>query len=257
MDGLKAFLMGAVEGITEFLPVSSTGHLILTAHIMGIPHTEFTKSFEISIQLGSILAIVFLYWRRFLVDMELWKRIAVAFLPTGLLGFTLYRYIKGYLIGNDLLVVIALSLGGLLLIVADRLCQRFATLEDGRELSYLRAFVVGLFQSLAMVPGVSRSGSTIVGGMLMGLSRRASAEFSFLLAVPTMLIATTYDFFKSYEQFQPHEWQSLAIGFLTAFVFALLSVKALLSFVSKHSFLPFGIYRILLALLYSYLFLLK
>lgn len=256
MEMHHAFIMGAVEGLTEFLPVSSTGHLILTAHLLGLPHNTFTKSFEIAIQLGSILAVALLYWRRLLADVELWKRIAVAFIPTGLLGFTFYKFIKGYLIGNDVVVVISLVAGGIFLLFADRLCERFCSLSDARELSYKKAFVIGLFQSLAMVPGVSRSASTIIGGMLMGLSRKASAEFSFLLAVPTMLIATSYDIYKSHAEFQPQEWQILAVGFITAFVFALISVKSLLAFLSRHSFLPFGIYRILVGVAYAYFFLL-
>ena len=256
MEISQAFILGVVEGLTEFLPVSSTGHLILTAHLLGIPHNTFTKSFEISIQLGSILAVVFLYWRRFLTDLELWKRIAIAFLPTGILGFSLYKFIKGYLIGNDVVVVIALVLGGVFLLFADRVCERFCYLGDARELSYKRAFAIGLFQSLAMVPGVSRSASTIIGGMLMGLNRKASAEFSLLLAVPTMLIATGYDLFKSHGEFQSQDWQVLSVGFITAFVFALISVKALLTFLSRHSFVPFGVYRIVVGLAYAYFFLL-
>ncbi len=256
MNLSQAFVMGVVEGLTEFLPVSSTGHLILTAHLLGIPHNTFTKSFEISVQFGSILAVVFLYWRRFLTDMDLWKRIGVAFLPTGILGFSFYKLIKGYLIGNDVVVVLALVLGGVFLLFADRVCEGSCPLEDARELSYKRAFVIGLFQSLAMVPGVSRSASTIIGGILMGLGRKASAEFSFLLAVPTMLVATSYDLFRSHSEFQAQEWQVLLVGFSTAFLFALISVKALLAFLSRHSFVPFGIYRILVGLTYAYFFLL-
>ncbi len=251
-----AFIMGMVEGLTEFLPVSSTGHLILTAHLMGLTHDQFTKSFEISIQLGAILAVVFLYWKRLVSDFELWKRVLVAFLPTGLLGFTFYRLIKDYLIGNDKVVVLSLFLGGVFLLFADRLCERYCTLEDVSQLSYKRAFAVGLFQSLAMVPGVSRSGATIIGGMLMGLNRKKAAEFSFLLAVPTMFVATAYDLYKSHAYFNNEEWSILAIGFFTAFFSALLSVKFLLSFVSKYSFVPFGIYRIFVSLVYAYFFVL-
>lgn len=248
--------MGAVEGITEFLPISSTGHLILTAHLMGLDHDQFTKSFEISIQSGAILAVVFLYWRRLLSDMELWKRVLVAFLPTAILGFILYKFIKGYLIGNDKVVVVSLFLGGVFLLFADRVCERYCRLEDVSSLSYKRAFAIGLFQSLAMVPGVSRSGATIIGGMLMGLTRQKSAEFSFLLAIPTMLSATAYDLYRSHNQFDTTDWHLLLIGFATAFLFALLSVKFLLRFISKHSFVPFGIYRILVSLLYAYFFVL-
>ncbi|WP_029552392.1 undecaprenyl-diphosphatase UppP [Thermocrinis jamiesonii] len=255
MSPKDAIILGFVEGLTEFLPVSSTGHLILTAHILGLTHNEFTKSFEISIQLGAILAVFSLYLKRFLTDFETWKRIILAFLPTGILGFILYRFIKGYLIGNDLVVVVSLLLGGVFLIFADRWCERFCHIDQVQKLALSKAFVIGLFQSLAMVPGVSRSGATIIGGMLMGLNRKQAAEFSFLLAVPTMLSATGYDLYKSYSQFSFQEFHLLAIGFAVSFLTAILSVKLFLRFVSSYSFLPFGIYRMLVSLLYSYFFL--
>jgi len=255
MSPKDAIILGFVEGLTEFLPVSSTGHLILTAHILGLTHNEFTKSFEISIQLGAILAVFFLYLKRFLTDFETWKRIILAFVPTGILGFILYRFIKGYLIGNDLVVVVSLLLGGVFLIFADRWCERFCHIDQVQKLALSKAFVIGLFQSLAMVPGVSRSGATIIGGMLMGLNRKQAAEFSFLLAVPTMLSATGYDLYKSYSQFSFQEFHLLATGFVVSFLTAILSVKLFLRFVSSYSFLPFGIYRILVSLLYSYFFL--
>ena len=247
-----AVILGFVEGLTEFLPVSSTGHLILTAHLLGIPHDSFTKSFEIAIQLGSILAVVFLYWERLLKDVQTWKRILVAFIPTGLLGISFYKLIKGYLIGNDVVVVGALVLGGAFLIFADRLCQRWCFIGDIRHLSLKRAFFVGLFQSLAMVPGVSRSASTILGGMFMGLRREKAAEFSFLLAVPTMFVATSYDLYKSYDEFSLQQWHILAVGFITAFLTALVTVRIFLSYVSRHSFLSFGIYRMVVGLAYAY-----
>ncbi len=256
MSPKDAVILGFVEGLTEFLPVSSTGHLILTAHILGLTHNDFTKSFEISIQLGAIMAVFFLYLRRFLTDFETWKRIIVAFLPTGMLGFLLYKFIKGYLIGNDLVVVISLFLGGVFLLFADRRCERFCNVDQVQKMSLSKAFVVGLFQSLAMVPGVSRSGATIIGGMLMGLNRKQATEFSFLLAVPTMLTATGYDLYKSYSQFNLQEFHLLGIGFTVSFLTAILSVKLFLRFVSAYNFLPFGIYRILVSFLYSYFFLL-
>ena len=255
METKDAFVLGVVEGLTEFLPVSSTGHLILTAHILGIPHDEFTKSFEIAIQLGSILAVLLLYFERFVKDFEAWKRIVIAFVPTGLVGFTLYRFIKGYLIGNDLIVVVSLSLGGIVLILADRISERFSHLRDINELPLRKAVLIGLFQALAVVPGVSRSGATIVGGMLMGLSRRSAAEFSFILAVPTMLAATLYDLIKTGGQFDSAQWELLGIGFVTAFFTAMLTVKLFLKFVSSHGFTVFGVYRILVALLYAVVFL--
>ncbi len=247
-----AFILGLVEGVTEFLPVSSTGHLILTAHILGLPHDEFTKSFEISIQLGAILAVALLFYQRLLKDCDTWKRIVVAFIPTGVVGFLLYKVIKGYLIGNESVVVASLFLGGIALILADRYCHRFCKLDSVTHLSLRRAFVIGLFQSLAVVPGVSRSGATIVGGMLMGLSRKSSAEFSFMLAVPTMLSATAYDLIKTGPSFEQSQWGLLAVGFLTAFATAMLSVKLLLRFLSSHGFTVFGLYRIGIAVAYYY-----
>ncbi|WP_448587832.1 undecaprenyl-diphosphate phosphatase [Thermocrinis sp.] len=256
MTTRDAVILGMVEGLTEFLPISSTGHLILTVHILGLSHTDFTKSFEISIQLGAIMAIVFLYLKRFLTDLQTWKRILVAFLPTGILGFSLYKFIKGYLIGNDLVVVISLFLGGLVLLFADRWCERYCRIDRVQDMPLRKAFVVGIFQSMAMIPGVSRSGATIIGGMLMGLNRKQSAEFSFLLAVPTMLMATAYDLYKSHSQFSAQEFHLLGLGFLMSFITAILSVKLLLKFISTYNFAPFGIYRILVSFLYSYFFLL-
>ncbi len=255
MTSKEAVILGVVEGVTEFLPVSSTGHLILTAHILGVEHNEFTKSFEIAIQLGAILAVLFVFFERFIKDLETWKRIILAFLPTGVVGFLLYRLIKEYLIGNDLVVVINLFLGGIALILADRYCERFCLFRDIDELPLRRAIIIGLFQSLAVVPGVSRSGATIIGGMLMGLSRKSAAEFSFILAVPTMLTATAYDLFKTGPSFDQSQWGLLGIGFVTAFVTALLTVKLFLRFLNSHGFTIFGIYRMGIAVLYAVIFL--
>ncbi|MGB9874464.1 MAG: undecaprenyl-diphosphate phosphatase [Hydrogenobacter sp.] len=255
MNIYQAIILGVVEGLTEFLPVSSTGHLILTAHVLGLDHSNFTKSFEIAIQMGAIMSVILLYAKRLSTDYEMWKRILVAFLPTGILGFLLYKLIKTYLIGNDKVVVLSLIVGGVFLLFADRVCERFCYIGDIRTMSLKRAFIIGLFQSLAMIPGVSRSASTIIGGMLVGLHRKASTEFSFLLAVPTMIIATSYDVYKSHSTFTQSEWHLLLIGFLSAFFTALLAVKVFLKFISKHSFFPFGIYRIALGFLYALFFL--
>ncbi|RUM27818.1 MAG: undecaprenyl-diphosphatase [Aquifex sp.] len=255
MTEWQAVILGTVEGISEFLPVSSTGHLILTAHILGIKHTDFVKSFEISIQLGSILAVLFLYFKRLVKDYETWKRITVAFIPTGVIGFLLYKIIKGFLIGNDLVVVISLILGGVVLIFADDYCERFCYLGNVREMSLKKAFVIGVFQSIAVIPGVSRSGSTIIGGMLMGLSRKTAAEFSFLLAIPTMFAATFYDLIKSGGSFKVQEWDILLIGFFTSFITALFVVKWFLNFLKSHSLKVFGIYRIIVGLVYAAFFL--
>lgn len=255
MNLYQAVLLGIVEGLTEFLPVSSTGHLILTAHILGVDNNSFTKSFEIAIQMGAILSVISLYAKRLFTDHEIWKKILVAFLPTGILGFLLYKLIKVHLIGNDKVVVLSLITGGIFLLFADKVCERFCYIGDARNLSFKRTFLIGIFQSIAMIPGVSRSASTIIGGMLVGLHRKASAEFSFLLAVPTMIIATSYDIYKSHGTFTHSEWYLLLIGFLSAFLTALLTVKVFLGFISRHSFFLFGIYRIVLGLVYALFFL--
>jgi len=256
MDFSKAIILGIVEGLTEFLPVSSTGHLILTAHILGIPHINFTKTFEIAIQLGSILAVLFLYFERFLKDAETWKRIIIAFIPTGILGFLLYKIIKKFLIGNDLLVVVNLIVGGLVLLGVDRFFRQEEIIADVKRISLKKSFFIGIFQALATVPGVSRSAATIIGGMIAGFNRRAAAEFSFMLAVPTMFAATSYDLLKSRSELSFQDWQILLVGFALAFFTALVTVKTFLNFISKHSFFIFGIYRILVGIIYSWVFLL-
>lgn len=251
----EAIILGVVEGLTEFLPVSSTGHLILTAHILHIPQTEFVKSFEIAIQLGAILAVLLLYFERFRKDLELWKRIILAFIPTGIVGFLFYKIIKGVLIGNDLIVVLSLSIGGLVLILVDGYSKRWRAFSDPDELSLKGAFLIGLFQSIAAIPGVSRSGSSIVGGMIAGLSRKGAAEFSFILAVPTMAAATGYDLLKNGFSFLPSQWFLLLAGFVTAFLTAMITVKLFLRFLGSHGFTLFGVYRILAALFYGLVFL--
>jgi undecaprenyl-diphosphatase len=251
MDLITSFILGIVQGVSEFLPISSTGHMILASHFMGLTHTEFLKSFEIAIQAGTILSVVFLYWRKLLVDIEVIKRIIVAFIPTGVLGLTLYKLIKGYLLGSETVVLWSLLLGGIFLVVFELWYKESedATSEI-RDLSYKNALIIGLFQSIAMIPGVSRSASTIVGGLILGLKRKTIVEFSFLLAVPTMLAATAYDLIKTGAQMSLPQFHYLAVGFITAFIVALLSIKFLLRFIQTHTFIPFGIYRIVLVILW-------
>lgn len=251
MDFITSFILGIVQGISEFLPISSTGHLILASHLMGLKHTEFLKSFEIAIQAGTILSVVALYWRNLLVDFEVIKRLIVAFLPTGVLGLTLYRLIKGYLLGSETVVLCSLLIGGILIIAFEHWYREGENATgEIREISYRNALIIGLFQSIAMIPGVSRSAATILGGLLLGLKRKTIVEFTFLLAVPTMLAATGYDLIKSGSQFSPGQVQYLLVGFVTAFVVALLSIKFLLRFIKTHTFVPFGIYRIVLVILW-------
>jgi undecaprenyl-diphosphatase len=192
MTILQTIILGIVEGITEFLPISSTGHLILTSKLLGIADSDFLKSFEIAIQFGAILAIVVLYWKKVWANKDNWKKIAVAFLPTAVIGFLLYKVLKQYLLSNDMLVIWVLGLGGVVLIAFELWHKKYGKVgvAEVSQISYKKSFLTGIWQSVAIIPGVSRSAATIVGGMAMGISREAIVEFSFFLAVPTMAAAT-------------------------------------------------------------------
>jgi undecaprenyl-diphosphatase len=246
MTFLQAFLLGIIEGITEFLPISSTAHLSLANHALGIVETEFVKSFDIIIQLGAILSVVVLYWRKFW-NVDVLAKLAVAFIPTGIIGITVYKAVKGYLLGNVPVMVATLVLGGVILILFDRRRATVAEEIDFSEITYKRALLVGLFQALAMIPGTSRSAATIIGGSLIGISRRTIVEFSFMLAVPTMLAASLYDLLKSHEAIAT-DVPALAIGFVVSFVTAILAIKGFLAVIKKRSFAAFGAYRIVLGL---------
>lgn len=253
MTLLQSIILGIVEGITEFLPISSTGHLILASRLLGLSQTDFQKSFEIAIQLGAIGSVIMLYWRQFL-EFAVLGRLIAAFIPTGLIGFALYHVVKTYLFGSDTVVLWALGLGGVALIVFELLHKESDdAVADVTAIPYSKAVLIGLFQSLSIVPGVSRAGATIVGGLILGLSRTTIVEFSFLLAVPTMLAATGYDLLKNASSFEAQQLGALAAGFIASFVVALLSIKFLLAFVRTHTFIPFGIYRIAVALAFAFL----
>ncbi len=251
MDNLQAIVFGIVEGITEFLPISSTGHLMLTAHVLGLDQTAFLKSFEIVIQFGAILSVVVLYWRSLLVNSEILKRVVVAFVPTGILGLTLYKVIKRYLLASHTVVLWSLLLGGVFLIVFELLYrENDHAVDELSEIPYGTSLLIGLFQSIAMIPGVSRSASTIVGGLVLGLRRKTIVEFSFLLAVPTMLAATGLDLVKNVGEFSLGQIQFLSIGFVVSFFAALAGVKYLLRFIKHHTFIAFGVYRIALVIVF-------
>lgn len=251
MDYGQAIVLSIVEGISEFLPISSTGHLILTAKLFHIPQTEFVKSFEIFIQLGAILAVIVLYWRTMFTNITGWKKVLTAFIPTALIGFMLYKLIKQFLLGNEFITVLALLIGGILLIVLELLYkEKEHHVDTIQEISYKHAFFIGIAQSLAVIPGVSRSAATIISALFLGTKRKAAVEFSFLLAVPTMVAATAYDMTKSNFSFSFHEWSLLCVGFLGAFITAIIAIKFLLKFIKHHTFIPFGIYRIVLAILF-------
>lgn len=256
MDLFKAIILGIVEGITEFLPISSTGHLILTSHILGLKQTDFIKSFEIAIQLGAILSIVFLYWKSLFTKWEVIKKIIIAFLPTAVLGIVFYQIFRDFLLDNKSIVLWALFWGGIFLIVFERFyAEKENHIEDISKISYRKSFIIGVFQSVAMIPGVSRAAATIIGGLILGLKRKTIVEFSFLLAVPTMLTATIFDLAKNAGQFSFEQFDFLLAGFITSFIVALFTVKFLLYFIKKHTFVSFGIYRIILAILFWWLIL--
>jgi undecaprenyl-diphosphatase len=272
MNIFDALILGIVEGITEFLPVSSTGHMILTGHLLGLGDNAFAKSFEIIIQLGAILAVVYLYWDKILKSREALVKVLVAFLPTAFIGLAAYSFVKKHLLGNDAVVVASLFVGGIALVIFEKFIGRKAAEVTGSAptssstgesleasfstITYKKAVYLGVWQSIAMVPGVSRSAATIVGGEIMGISRKTIVEFSFLLAIPTMLSATALDVYKHADTFHSSDVMLLVVGFVTAFAVALLAVKSFLSYIQKHSFASFGYYRIVIALLYAALFLL-
>ncbi len=250
MDSLHAIILGAIEGATEFLPISSTGHLILASHLLGIPDSSFLTSFEIAIQLGAIAAVLVLYWKSFL-DIAVIKRLLAGFIPTAIVGFALYSFVKHHLLGNELVVIVALFLGGLFLIGFELLHKEQPDAPaDVRHITYRQAIIIGFCQSLAMIPGVSRSAATIVGGLSLGIRRAAIVEYSFLLAVPTMGAAVALDLLKTYKTFPVEGISSMAIGFVTAFLVALVAVRFLLTYVKKATFIPFGVYRVLVAIFF-------
>ncbi len=249
MDIFQAVILGVVEGVTEFLPVSSTGHMVIAAHLLKMPHTEFLKTFEIAIQLGAIMAVAGMYWRTFLLDWDIGLRVLAAFVPTAVIGLLLYKVIKQYLLGNMLVVVWSLFIGGALLILFEMYFRpKQEPVEKLEKITYKQAIIIGLCQALAVIPGVSRSAATIVGGMFLGISRRTIVEFSFLLAVPTMLAATLLDVAKTDAVLSADEWGVLGVGFIVAFIVAWFSVKFLLRYITRYNFTPFGVYRVLLAL---------
>jgi len=249
MSFLDVVILGVVEGITEFLPVSSTGHLVLTADLLGLELTNFLKTFEIVIQLGAILAVVFLFWEKF-IRPDLWPKLLISFLPTGIAGFFLYPVIKGFL-GSPLVVVWALASGGVFIIWFERRARSMdGRLVEAIDLSWKQAFGIGVAQILSFVPGVSRAAASIFGGEIVGLSRVAAVEYSFLLAVPTMVAASSYDLYKNAASFSSADWQALSLGFFISFVVAGAVVKWLIRFVKTETLEVFGWYRLIVALLF-------
>ncbi|HLC88293.1 MAG TPA: undecaprenyl-diphosphate phosphatase [Patescibacteria group bacterium] len=254
MDLFQSLILSIIEGVTEFLPVSSTGHLVLASGLLKIPQTEFVKSFEIFIQLGAILAVVVLYFKKYIQNFKAWKNILIAFVPTAVIGFVLYKIVKQFLLGNSLVVVASLLVGGILLIWLEKIHkEKDSDVGKIENLSSKQSFMIGLAQSISIIPGVSRAAATILGGMFLGLKKETAVEFSFLLAVPTMLAATGLDLVKSDLNFSAQELSVLAVGFIGSFIAALLVVKWFIKFIQTNNFFWFGVYRIILAVIFLFL----
>jgi undecaprenyl-diphosphatase len=246
MDYLQAIVLAIIEGITEFLPVSSTGHMIIASSFFGISHDEFTKLFTIVIQLGTILSVVVLYFKRFFQSFDFYLKLFVAFIPAVVFGLLFSKKIDA-LLENPVTVAVTLLVGGIILLKVDDWFSKETEVATNQEISYVTALKIGLFQCLAMVPGVSRSGASIVGGMTQKLSRTTAAEFSFFLAVPTMLGATLkkcYDYYKDGYVLSQDQINFLIIGNVVGFVVALIAIKSFIGFLSKNGFKVFGYYRI-------------
>lgn len=247
MNTLQAIILAIIEGLTEFLPVSSTGHMIIASSFFGIAQDDFTKLFTIVIQLGTILSVVVLYFKRFFQTVDFYFKLFVAFIPAVILGLLLSDFIDS-LLENPITVAISLVIGGVLLLKVDDWFGEIPKEEVPSEISYPTAFKIGLFQCLAMIPGVSRSGASIVGGMTQKLTRTTAAEFSFFLAIPTMLGATvkkSYDFYKAGFVLTNDQINLLIIGNVVGFIVAMIAIKSFIGYLSKHGFKMFGYYRII------------
>lgn len=254
MNIFQVIILSVIEGLTEFLPISSTGHLILTSQVLNVKSSDFVKSFAIFIQLGAIMAVLSVYFKTLIDKKDIWKKILIAFFPSGIIGFTFYKLIKKFLLGNSLVTVVSLIIGGVILIILEYFFQ-----EKNRQVSNLSkissksALLIGIFQTISIIPGVSRAAATIMGGILAGLDRKTAVEFSFLLAVPTMIAATGLDLVKSSFFFTIQEILFLIIGFFGAYITAIIVIKYFLEFVKHHKLTVFGLYRIVVAILFWYI----
>ena len=258
MNLIQSVILAIVEGITEFLPVSSTGHMIIFSNIMGIQPTDFVKMFTIAIQFGAILSVVVLYWKRFLQSFDFYVKLFIAFLPIGIIGFLFHKKIDA-LLENVTVVGTTLFLGGVVFLFIDKWLEPEGDKNDKvldkpldtdnpkeEAVDNLKALKIGFFQAIAVIPGVSRSAATIIGGLTQKLSRKAAAEFSFLLAVPTMFVATAFKLYKYQKEvgFHKADLGLLAIGNAIAFIVAIFAIRFFIQFVTKHGFKVFGWYRI-------------
>ena len=252
MDILSAFILGIVEGLTEFIPVSSTGHMVLVGKLMNLDLEDtFVTSFMIIIQLGAIMAIALVFKDKIFKDFNLWKKLMAAFIPTAVIGL-LFDSKMEELLGNPAVVAYMLIFWGIVFIIIELLHKKKTdySITEIDQISYKQAATIGIAQCIAMVPGTSRSGATIIGGLLMGMNRKVASEFSFLLAIPTMAAATGYKLLKNHEAFSADNILPLLVGFIVSFIVAYGVVKWFLAFIRKHTFIPFGIYRIIVGILF-------
>ncbi|MFA6260161.1 MAG: undecaprenyl-diphosphate phosphatase [Bacteroidia bacterium] len=248
MTTIEAVILAIVEGITEFLPISSTGHMILVSSMMGNSTDHFVKMFTVAIQFGAILSVIALYWKRFFQTIGFYFKLFVAFIPAAVIGYLFNDQIDAML-ESALVVAIALLIGGIVLLFIDKWMIQEEKAND--EVTYKKAFLIGVFQIIAMIPGVSRSAATIIGGLQQKLSRKAAAEFSFFLAVPTMFAATIYKMYKYHDEvgFQMEDVSILIVGNMVAFVVALIAIKGFIAYLTKHGFRIFGWYRIIVGVI--------
>jgi len=246
MGLIEAIILAIVEGLTEYIPVSSTGHMIIASSIMGIQSEDFVKLFTVCIQFGAIMAVVVLYWKRFFRSLGFYYKLFIAFIPAVIMGFLLKDQID-IMLESVIVVAVSLILGGILLVFIDKIFPA-GTKDSEESTTYSNAFVIGLFQTISMIPGVSRSAATIIGGMSQGLTRKAAAEFSFFLAVPTMFAASVksiYDFYDEGKTISAEQWKYFTIGNIVAFIVAIIAIRFMMRILTKYGFKYFGYYRIL------------
>ncbi|MBK9356060.1 MAG: undecaprenyl-diphosphate phosphatase [Bacteroidales bacterium] len=244
MTTLQAIIIAIVEGITEFLPVSSTGHMIITQELLGMEINDFVKAFTVNIQFGAILSVIVLYWKRFFQTLDFYFKLFVAFIPAAVIGFLLSDFIDS-LLENVVVVAVMLVLGGIVLLFVDKW---FKNPAKDQSISYPTALKIGFFQCIAMIPGVSRSAASIIGGMSQKLDRKTAAEFSFFLAVPTMFAASGYKLLQNYKTITADNIDTLLIGNVVAFIVAMIAIKSFITFLTRYGFKVFGYYRIVVGL---------
>ena len=243
----QVIVLGMVEGITEFLPISSTGHLIVVSSLLNIPQNSISITYEVSIQLGSILAVFYEYRNLISDDLNLWIKILIGTMPVGLLGLFFYKVI--FKLFTIEVVATSFIVGGILFIIVERFLSLKPHIHNLKEISLKKSLIIGLFQAISLIPGSSRSGMTIIGGMLSGLDRKTATEFSFLLSLPVMILATSFTIFKHFDELNINNVLNIVLGFIVSFIVATLAIRWLLDYVKRHDFTPFGIYRIIFGII--------